>query len=489
VSVVLDLVPDLSPSLQSAVRSAYGILMLLTLVWAWPHRRRFFLSERWNGYAESRPGVDLLHRPTVFPVLLVVWAAAVAGLAAGAAVVPAAFVNLLLCRFFFVHMRWKGVLRGMGAPGFIAYWLGAVVFLLEFTSRFAPGLRGLALLVAQADFALIMASAGIYKLTAGYAGGHGMDFGMVNPQWSYWWRTFKRFPPGHWLFRILNHLAWTTEIAAAVLMLLPPTRALGGLVISVSFLLLATQIRLAWLSEMLVLCGLLFVPPGHAVDAWIAGVWPAAPVPASAASGSMVVHLIAGGVLVGYLVLLPFAHAGLFYNLYARRRLPGLLQQALERYTNFFGIIIWRVFSVDHLDFFVRIYAERGADGRRTLLSRHGSWRTLRFSHVAESIVLTTLFTTLKYYPSQTERFEDRLRRYARTLDCPDDHVLVFQYVSVNKGAHAYEFIPAVEYTLDPLDGVLRVAQLRAGFDVRAAHRASPVHEGAVPGSYAPAAR
>ena len=26
-------------------------------------------------------------------------------------------------------MRWKGILRGMGAPGFIAYWVGTAVFL------------------------------------------------------------------------------------------------------------------------------------------------------------------------------------------------------------------------------------------------------------------------------------------------------------------------------------------------------------------------
>ena len=39
--------------------------------------------------------------------------------------VAAALLNLFLCRYFFVHMRWKGVLRGMGAPGFMTYWLSA----------------------------------------------------------------------------------------------------------------------------------------------------------------------------------------------------------------------------------------------------------------------------------------------------------------------------------------------------------------------------
>src|SRR5262249_61541970 len=77
--------------------------------------------------------------------------------------------------------------------------------------------------------------------------------------------------------------------------------------------------------------------------------------------------------LWGYLVLLPLAHAGLFYNFYARGRLPGPLQRALDAYTNFFGIIIWRVFSVDVVNFFIRIHREPAGGGARTLVSRYGS--------------------------------------------------------------------------------------------------------------------
>ena len=75
------------------------------------------------------------------------------GLVVGHGRVAAAGVNLLLCYYFFIRMRWRGVLRGMGAPGFIAFWLGAAVLLLELTSRHAPALHGLALLTVQVDFA------------------------------------------------------------------------------------------------------------------------------------------------------------------------------------------------------------------------------------------------------------------------------------------------------------------------------------------------
>src|SRR3989442_5033562 len=138
--------PDLSASAQAVIRAAYGVLMLATLVQALPEARRFFMSERWGGYAKSSRDVDALQNPVVMPALYAIWIAAAVALAAGWASPWVALANLLLCRYFFIHMRWKGVLRGMGAPGFMAYWLGLAVFLLEYTSRYAPGLRSLALL-------------------------------------------------------------------------------------------------------------------------------------------------------------------------------------------------------------------------------------------------------------------------------------------------------------------------------------------------------
>lgn len=479
--------PEISPSLQAFIRSGYGLLMLLTLVWAWPHRRRFFLSDRWSGYAESQPTVDLLHNPGALHVLLPLWAASCIGLAVGIWVVPCGLVNVLLCRYYFVSMRWKGLLRGMGAPGFMAYWLGVVVLLLEYTARHAPGLHRAALLVAQIDFALIMASAGIYKFTSGYARNQGMDFGMVNPAWGYWWRLFRNVAPGHWMFPMLNHSAWATEVLAAVLMLIPQTRAIGGLVIAVSFVFIFTQIRLAWLTEMVMLCGLLLVPAGHIVDRWVASMFSVLALEVT--PGPWWMTDILAVALWGYVALIPVAHAGLFHNFYARARLPEPLQRLLERYTNAFGITIWRVFSVDHLNFFVRIYQQRRVNCRRTLLSRYGSWRSWRFSHVAECIVVTTVFTTLKYYASNPAMFEARLRRYARTLPCPPDSVLVFQYVAVRKQGGRYDHVPTVEYVVDPADQSIRTIQIEAGFDVHAADQASVTHEGAVPGSYAPSTR
>jgi hypothetical protein len=474
--------PALGIATQSLIRSAYGVLMTATLLQALPEAKRFFLSERWGGYAKSQSDVDLIQNPFVMPVLLTLWIAAAGSIAAGWWMPWAAIVNFILCRYFFIHMRWKGVLRGMGAPGFIAYWLGAVVMLLDVTRRWAPSVLPLALLATQVDFAFLMFSAGIYKFTSGYRRNDGMELGLCNPMWGYWWRAYVKHRPSGAIFWTMNQLAWTTEVVAALLMLLPPTRELGALLIILSFIFIATQIRLGFLTEMVMVCGLVFMSPSHTIGGWLESVLgtPAAvtvtPHPLVAAVLTVVIWM--------YMILLPLADAGLYYNFYARRTLPSPLQTILERYTNFFGIILWRVFSVDLINFFIRISRVRGE--QRVPIPPLGSWP--RFNHVGEMICLTSLFTTLKYYPSNNQLFQERLFRYARTLPRAPGERLVFEYVSVVKQADRFDWVTVGEFEVDPELNQLTERWFDRSVSPRAAHAASPVHEGATPGSYRPVA-
>ncbi len=480
-----DTLPELSSNAQALIRSGYGLLLLLTLGQALPEARRFFISDRWGGYAASSAAVDGVQNPVVMPLVMILWWAAACCLTLGWWTVPAATVNVLLCRYFFVHMRWKGVLRGMGAPGFYAHWLGMAVALLEFAQWHAPKLRPFALLVVQVDLAFIILSAGVYKFTAGYPRNEGMELGMCNPMWGYWWRLYLPVRPSHLWFRFLNQMAWSTEVVAALFMLVPATREIGGLLLGLSFLFILTQIRLGFLCEMVALSGLYFVKAGGLVDGWLTGWMSAAPVlpPATQPLGPIGTAL--GLALLVYLVLLPLAHAGLYYNFYARRRLPGVLQAALEKYTNAFGIIIWRVFSVDIINFFIRVNTERADGTERREVAPLGAWP--RFNHVGEMICLASLFTTLKYYPSQDARFRERLTRYARTVPRNQGESVVFEYFSVFKRQDRFEWRHVADYLASPERGAVEERILEPDFSPTAAHAVSPVHEGAVPGSYAPA--
>jgi hypothetical protein len=481
--------PDpLSAGTHTVIRIAYGLLMLGTLLWALPQWRRFFMSERWGGYAESSREIDFIQNPYGTVLIGLIWFSSLMLLTLGYWTTIAALVNLIFCYYFFVRMRWKGILRGMGAPGFMAYWLAAVVFLLEYALHHQPALLSLVLLVAQVDFAFIMLSAGIYKFNAGYASNHGMEGGMVNPQWGYWWWIYQKVSPRHPLFPFLNHMAWSLEVIAGVLMLLPPTRFIGSLLILGSFVFIATHIRLALLCEMVIVCCLLFFHPGSYGDQIISFLLPSVVVPTVVPLPNVLDKLIEIFLWL-YLVLLPFAHAGLFYNFYKRQSLPAVIQRALETYTNIFGIIIWRVFSADHTNFFLRIYERpRVATGdERAIVSRIGLRNgSLRYNHVAESIVLTTLFTTLKYYPSNNQLFHERLLRYARTVKHASGSILEFDYVAIKKAGDRFEFVTVATYTVDAAAGTIDERLFDPSFSVRATLSGSPVHEGVKPGSYVP---
>jgi hypothetical protein len=483
------MLPTLGSASETLVRAGYGVLMLATLVTILPHARRFFLSSRWGGYGLPSREVDALQNPLVLPPLLALWFACAALIAAGWLSPWPELVNLLLCYYFFIRMRWRSVLRGMGAPGYVAYWLGAAVLMLALTRTYLPSLRPLALLTLQIDFAVIIFLAGVYKIAAGYPRNVGMELGLANPEWGYHWRLYKQLRPDHFALRALNQLAWLTEVVAGLLMLIPATRTLGGLLLTVTFAFIATQLRLGMLCPMVMLIGVLYFSPDSIPERVLSAWLPTQPAAAATSAEPSTLAAIAGALIVAYLVLLPFAYGGLAFNLYARRRLPPALQRALERYTNLFGMILWRVFSADIVNFFVQIYRQDRASGARVLVSTYDRFGIQRFNSVAECIAVTTVFTTLKYFPDDADIFAERLSCYARTIPCPEDSVLLFEYVAVEKDVDRFDFVPIAEFVFDPLDGSIAERTLVPTASVRAKAAGSPIHRAARPGSYAPAAR
>lgn len=469
------------------MRIGFAALMLLTLLRTLPLAKYYFISERWGGYGERGWRVDLVQNPVVFPVVFVAWVAANLALLANWHTVLAAGVNLLFSYYFFIAMRWRGVSRGMGAPGFIAYWLGAAVFFLEFTRHQAPSLQGLAVLALQVDFALIMLAAGIYKFTAGYRQGQGMELGMVNPEWGYWGSLWGKMPPGHPLFRFFNEMAWGTEVVAALLMLVPQTRFIGGTLMLLSFIFIASQIRLGFLCEMVIVSCFVFFHPGSLGDQLLSAVLPGSVAPVPVPAADWVITAL-GIFLWGYIILLPFARVGLSYNLNAKKRLPGAWQTVLEFYTNLFGLILWRVFSADLTNFLINIYEMPAGGGPRRLISNWTEiWRYHgRYNQVAEGITVTSVFTTLKYYPTNPTIFVERLLRYARTVPRTPGHVLVFEHVSIVKKSDHFAHVPAAEFIVDVERGTVDEKTLDPTRSVRAGIAESPIVEGARPGSYVP---
>lgn len=450
--------------------------------------RRYFVSERWGGYAASSPGVDALHNPWMLPLVLTAWTLSAAGLLTGRYTILCALLNLLLCRYFFVWMRWRGVLRGMGAPGFITYWMATAVFFLEYSRAYAPSLQPLILWVFQIDMAFIIFSAGLYKLKAGYFKNEGMELGYSNPQWGSRSQWYQRIPVGHWVVRMMNHAAWAAQIFAAVLMAIPATRVYGGAFLFLTFFSIRFNLRLSFLCEMMMATAILFIARGSGPDLWIAGhVTFSEPAPAASGAWTGPVNVSLEWFFWAYAVLLPLTHVGLFTNFYLKKELPFGIQKLLEKYANFFGIIIWRVFSVDLANFYIKINRCSRTTHQRQLISHWGKWRPWRFRLVAEAIAVTTIFSSLKYYPSNSEIFHERLLRYAKTLDTdPKSEYLIFEYMRAIKDGNRISYVPIAEYVVDLAVPSIQENVLRGDLSTRTPHAVSPIFEGVRPGSYLP---
>lgn len=486
--------PPLSDEVRAGVRLAYGLLMTLTVLQLGPVGRWFLTTATHGGYLDPGPWRDRLLGPVGRRLLWVLWLASSCSLTLDLLTPLAGTFNFVCCYYFFIATRWTGILRGMGAPGFMSCWLGAIVLLFEI-GRHADPTGELVLattLAARVDFAVIMLCAGTYKAFAGYRSNDGMELGMVNPWWGYgWlWPRVQRTRPTLVLFRVFNSMAWLVQISAGLLMLVPSLRWVGASLIAISFAGIALQIRLGFLCEMVILSALLCAGDGTPLGQLVALASPPVTPPTTVVPLPHWVPTALTWAALVYVAALPLAKLGLYLNFYAVRRLPGALQPLLERYTNLTGLIVWRVFTVDVVGFFVDIDVV-GPDGRASPYARPGhleASKGFRYLHVGEFVCLASLFTALKYHTSNTQHFESRLVRYARTVPCPPGSRVRFLYRLIRKHPDRFEHEPVVEFLVDPLTGAVQERALDPTVSIRAPADRSPVHEGARPGTYAPAA-
>ena len=482
---------SVSPAALTILRVGYGVLLLLTLAEALPQARRFFTTETYDGYLDASPLRDRVLHPAGTPLLLLVWWASAFAILFDAYMLPATAINACLCYWFFIHTRWTGILRGMGAPGFMTWWIGMLELFLSVGREIDPtGLVQHATVTAfRVDFAAIFFCAGLYKATAGYRKGDGMELGMVNPWWGYFWKLVLKTPPKNPVYTLFNTLAYTVQMSAATMMLFPATREIGAVMIAISFFGISLQIRLGFLCEMVVLCTVLFWGQGSwLVEALGAQTWVAAPPPFLAGPASTAA-LVVTGLLLAYTALLPFAKGGLYANFYFSKRLWGPLQTLLERYTNLFGLIIWRVFTVDVVMFFNDIEIVNRETGEVRTYARPGKldWSSrFRYLHVGEFVCLASLFTTLKYHPSQRHLFEGKLIRYARTVHRPAGWNVRFTYKLIDKQERNFAFRAVHVFEVDPDARTIQETVLDPSANLSVGHASSPVREGVRPGSYAP---
>lgn len=473
------------------MRTAYGLLFTLQLLMILPFGKVYFTSEKYNGCIEEGSIRNALFKQAYYVPLMCYWILNSLFISAG--LFPFLFlsIHLILCHVFFVRLRWKSLTRGMGAPGLVPTWIATLLWMLEYAHLFGDkeGRLGAAiLLIFQVDFAFSMIDSGISKITHGYPKNHGLNWGLANPAWSYWWKYFKKLPFRHPVFLIANHAAYLGQILGGILMLIPSTRQIGALVIAGGFLGVMSSIRLGTLCPMLILISAIYLAPNGFTMNWIQ-TW----IPQHFLSDPGMfeapgwLNKAFGLAATAYLIILPFVKAGIYYNFYARKSLPAVLQKILEFFMNVFGIIMWRVFTVETVDFFINTYLCDKKTGKRSLVTRYGafSWsKNNRFIWVGESLMENVLFNTERYFPN-TDLMTRRLIRFAKTFFPNDSQMLIFEYVVIVPDEKGYHFISAKEYHVNTHTLSVQEVILDCSVEVPLKHP-SPVRPSAKPGTYKP---
>lgn len=400
-----------------------------------------------------------------------------------------------LFRWLFIGQRWKSVRRGCGAPGFMSHWAVRYFALFEIVRAIDPSARlGQAIWEAyRVDFGLIMLCAGLYKALSGYLRDEGMEYGRVNPMWGYHWRFFNKKNPFGFYPRLMNAVACFVEIISGIFILCPNSsmQTMGALAITLSFLYVACFIRLGRLSVLMALLPFML--------------WQ------SVRSGAIEPHAMLTlptwlescllFTIYAYIAALPVFKVIQYYNYLAQKPLPFGLQKPFDRCMNWIPIIIWRVFTADLVNFYVRIYAvgpsfpqgEKAVVDESTydLTQKGPILLKMRFLHVCESIALTSVFTTLKYFKDNFAAFENKLTSYSESIigamALPDqEHVseLRYEYVSITKGEHGFNNRHVASFIWERATHKVRIEKLDPDFDPSTLSAHSPIKQAAAPGTY-----
>jgi hypothetical protein len=471
-------------------RQLAAVFFLLDLAAFLPYAHTCLGPGYWKG--------TFLERPAGRWLLYSVWVAAGLSLLLGIYPLLGAAALFPLFRRIYIKGRWNTLFRGGGAPGFMSHFTLLYITAFELARFLDPTLRLTHAVhtMFRVDFGVVLACSGTYKSLSGYLKGEGMEYGLANPIWGYHWRFFKRLSPRNPLLRAQDVHAALTQILMGVLLVFSPLWAplgwIGGAMCAGAFFYLLFMVRLGRLAALMMIVPLPYFPDFGLSVLGTSGI--------ARDFGPLVVPhgIVSALVLVcwAYVAILPFVKVMQYVNLFLTRKFPEPFQKFFTWYQNWVPIIMWRVFTPDVTNFFIRIRHVDATTGVVTPIADEQSgysyaglaglrWK-LRYLHVTESIAVTTVFTTLKYFQSKWDLFERKLLDYTRSLG---NGTFEFEYVVIQKGATSFDFLPVGRFRVDTESGKIDEEKLVPGFDYSAPAAFSHIKETAGYGTYVPSGK
>jgi hypothetical protein len=341
-------------------------------------------------------------------------------------------INFLFCRYFFVSQRFNGVARGAGAPGYMIYWLSFFQLLLAAAFLIDVPLAT-TLYIIHFDFALIMISAGIYKIRTGYLHGRGMEYGLANPMWSRFHKFFSMQKVDSPIFLFFNVSAVFVEIIIgfSLLFSLRILNVFAGILLILMFLLLLILTRLGFLPITMIAVGLILAQPS------------------SFDLGDLGILQLIFMLSVCFFSLMTVIHNWTSYeNFYIRNRFFRTMGKVS---TWLSGGIIWSVFSANHTEILVEVLKD-------------GKFEPTQKFNVHHGIASTSLATFRRYFPTKSDEWNLRAKTFLRYLSVKNSNPSL-RLSMIMKLDKSFSFVWIEEWSLIEKDDQISVSEITPSYN------------------------
>lgn len=288
------------------------------------------------------------------------------------------------------------------------------------------------------ELGMIFIISGLYKYKSGYRQLRGLNIGLINPQWSYFPNFWKRFPPNSFAFKILNFLSIWMEIIGGLLLIISPTQKLGAIIIILTFMFVSVTVRLGILCiQIVVAVSLMFVKISPE-SIFLINLTP--------------VNILIFGFSIIFLILILITYYVNYNTLINLKKYSRVVSYIAHFMNRFYGISLWRVFTSDMTSLYIEVYVCK-ENGEFNRISEWTDWKCLRYRNVGESIVITSIFTTPKYFPNNSELFRNKIKVYCRSLDTAQK--VKFTLFYLNSSNVKNEMIKVMDFVFDPQEASL----------------------------------
>lgn len=431
-----------------------AIINLFQYVLLIPNYKLIFSEKKFGGYLD-RKKMSLKFESEL---VTVVWILLNFLLLLEIEIIYTSFMLLLFCYYYFILHRFTSISRGMGAPGYFTFFINKINFLIILASEYFPNSLNYLVNFISTEIGLIFVVSAVYKIKSGYLTDRGINIGLVNPQWSYFPNFWQKISPFSIKFKILNFLSIYMELLGGIFLCIPKTQIAGFTLITLTFLAVATTVRLGVLCIQIILSvSIVFINTLETKNlTYRHDVL------------KIILFIIIIAEIISYLVN--------FMILTKEYNFKFIIRRFVQLMNKYYGISLWRVFTSDITSIYVEVYA-KNKFGEYKLLSEWDKWNCFRYRNVGESITITSIFTTLKYFPADSNLFENKLLTHSYSIKHYDFIKYKVYYIDSNIAHSFHEFVLISHFNVNKLNREISVEAKNNKIDLRNPDKFSAVRK------------